>query len=662
MAAPSGLCDEESTDGAQTKSTDGAVRHRARLLAGALVVESVGGLQYAFSLYSETLKRTYGLSQGAVQAIGTAANVGGNVGVHVGLFYDALGARATASLALLLGGVGWGGMWLVLATAWPAPLGLLIGLGATQGHAQMVADCAVVPTVARAFRAEQFAVALGLAKALVGLSGSLAAQLYAAFFARAPPHVDGGVASFLGALALWFCAACAVGVATLGTPAPKGAAAERAARGPMGAAELRASDAWLGRAYCLMLCLVAVLVGSALRQEQAHAAAAGAGAAAAASGVGAQRVFSAVALCVLGALLLLVGRGPAQPRARPHPGAGLDGAQRTDEPREACGSGWGGRRRRWVGAWVHAGGAEPSLQPLRTADTAAAALESGAEEAAARAACAPAAAAPAGAENEAAEAGAPAAAPAGEAVAAAAAAPPAGAYADGSAGEGLPLWAALLSADFALHFFTHFAIAGGGFFLINNLAQVLAAVEPEAHAGAGAASLVSLLSACNCAGRLGAASLCECAARAGLPRTAPFALSAALMAASMGCVAAHSRAALLPACALCGLAFGGLNALNAVVVRPLYGLRSFGAVYTAIVLAGAAGSAAISSGLAVRVYNGHLAPGATVCVGRGCFGPTALVCAALNAGGCAAALLLSARVRARDRAARRAGGRGGRAA
>lgn len=132
-------------------------RGRARLLAGALVVESVGGLMYAFSLYSETLKRTYGLSQGAVQTIGTAANIGGNVGVHAGIFYDAFGPRATVLVALVLGGAGWGGMWLVLATRWPAPLGLLVALGAIQGHAQMISDCAVVPTIARTFAPEQCA-------------------------------------------------------------------------------------------------------------------------------------------------------------------------------------------------------------------------------------------------------------------------------------------------------------------------------------------------------------------------------------------------------------------------------------------------------------------------------------------------------------------------
>ncbi|KAJ1623482.1 hypothetical protein T492DRAFT_883499 [Pavlovales sp. CCMP2436] len=99
---------------------------RARLLAGTLVVESVGGLFYAFSLYSETLKVTYGLTQGAVQLIGTAANIGGTVGVHVGIFYDRFGPRATVLTALALGSVGWGGLWLALATRWPAPLAVLV--------------------------------------------------------------------------------------------------------------------------------------------------------------------------------------------------------------------------------------------------------------------------------------------------------------------------------------------------------------------------------------------------------------------------------------------------------------------------------------------------------------------------------------------------------
>jgi hypothetical protein len=150
---------------------------RARVLAAGLIVETVVGLTYFFPIYSETLKRVYGLSNGAVQLIASVQNVGGTFGIHVGIFYDALGPRATVLLGLVIGGLGWGALWIALAYGLPAPFWVLVGLAFLQGHGQLVVDCAAVPTVAVHFPAEQYALALGLTKSLLGLSGSLAAQV-----------------------------------------------------------------------------------------------------------------------------------------------------------------------------------------------------------------------------------------------------------------------------------------------------------------------------------------------------------------------------------------------------------------------------------------------------------------------------------------------------
>ena len=42
---------------------------------------------YAFSLYSEDMKTSFGLTDGQVDLIATFGNLGGNVGVHVGVLY-----------------------------------------------------------------------------------------------------------------------------------------------------------------------------------------------------------------------------------------------------------------------------------------------------------------------------------------------------------------------------------------------------------------------------------------------------------------------------------------------------------------------------------------------------------------------------------------------
>lgn len=162
-------------------------------------------------------------------------------------------------------------------------------------------------------------------------------------------------------------------------------------------------------------------------------------------------------------------------------------------------------------------------------------------------------------------------------------------------------------------------------------------------AGVSAASLVSILSVCNCTGRLAVALVVESLARRGMPRSLPFVPVCLLMALAHLLVAGHRRALLVPACALCGFAFGALAALNPVVLSTLYGSRSFGAIYTTIMLAAAAGSLLLSSVLAVVIYARATADGEPVCVGAGCFRATALTCAALCTLGSVLAGLLSTR-------------------
>ena len=72
-------------------------------LAAALVVESVSGLFYAFSLYSPALRARFDLSQSQLDLIGTAGNWGGNVGIHIGFFFRRFGPRSTLLLAAVFG-------------------------------------------------------------------------------------------------------------------------------------------------------------------------------------------------------------------------------------------------------------------------------------------------------------------------------------------------------------------------------------------------------------------------------------------------------------------------------------------------------------------------------------------------------------------------------
>ena len=161
--------------------------HSPWLVLGiAVLVQSVGGLFYAFSLYTHTLKDRFGYSQGDVDTIGSLGNVGGSVGIHIGFFFAAFGPRKTLVAATALSLLGWLPLWAALSPALTPDTGAvpywsLCLLAVLQGQAQNTGDLAAVATVVANFP-EHRGRAVGLAKAMVGLSGAMASSVYVAFF------------------------------------------------------------------------------------------------------------------------------------------------------------------------------------------------------------------------------------------------------------------------------------------------------------------------------------------------------------------------------------------------------------------------------------------------------------------------------------------------
>lgn len=167
------------------------------------------------------------LSQTDVQLIGTAANLGGNIGIHIGLIYDAFGPSVVIGefmpsfwvsygmsarfatggvwwklgkgrvisnqkcpvkvIAGILGLSGWIPMWAILyyglniGRTQGGVLGVLCFLAFLQGHSQQTSDLATVPTMGRNFPNHR-GLAIGLMKSFVGLSGAIAAQFYQGLF------------------------------------------------------------------------------------------------------------------------------------------------------------------------------------------------------------------------------------------------------------------------------------------------------------------------------------------------------------------------------------------------------------------------------------------------------------------------------------------------
>ena len=61
------------------------------------------GLFYMFGLFSPTLKSEFSLTQRTLDQIATAANAGGNIGVHAGMFFDSMGPKPTILIGAVMG-------------------------------------------------------------------------------------------------------------------------------------------------------------------------------------------------------------------------------------------------------------------------------------------------------------------------------------------------------------------------------------------------------------------------------------------------------------------------------------------------------------------------------------------------------------------------------
>lgn len=64
-------------------------------------MQACGGISYVFSLYSGDLKHTLGYNQEMIDGLGTAKDIGGNVGIISGLLID----LTSAWFVLLVGGL-----------------------------------------------------------------------------------------------------------------------------------------------------------------------------------------------------------------------------------------------------------------------------------------------------------------------------------------------------------------------------------------------------------------------------------------------------------------------------------------------------------------------------------------------------------------------------
>jgi len=158
-----------------------------------VLLEMVAGLQYSFSVYSESMKASHHLTQGQVQFIGTVTNAGNYVfGMLSGATYDLLAVtrpnlapRITCSIGLVLCSVGYPLLWAVItkriyvsddADTMTAVLAFLAFLAALAGP---FCDGTAMTVSVQNFPRHRGQV-VGQLKSFVGLATSLHLAVYSA--------------------------------------------------------------------------------------------------------------------------------------------------------------------------------------------------------------------------------------------------------------------------------------------------------------------------------------------------------------------------------------------------------------------------------------------------------------------------------------------------
>ncbi|KAL4421540.1 hypothetical protein ABPG75_010831 [Micractinium tetrahymenae] len=560
--------------------------------SASLLVQLFFGSAYTFPLFASLLKSTFDLTQGQLEFVASGANVLGSCAILSGLTYDALERHKRLGPRLvLLAGIGFNlsgclGLWIAVTGRFQARLGHLAVLAALAANGGMWADTTSLVTNVRNFPASRGSVLAAL-KACVSLSGPLFACFFSGLF------LSDHAAAFLLFLAL-----APAAVALLALPFVNHCSflqESELREGHALSAERRFSLALLSLGV-LSLYLVSITTLEAL-QPWSRAARLGATA-------------GAAALLLPLALLPWGSGGLLSRRVRLHQRLGLytdEGA----EHEEAAGAG----ERQEAGQGAQAGSGEAAGGAR---DGSGSAGGSGGDGGTLHQ--------PLLEPSEGAESG-----------------------AELAAKQALPElspWQCLASPDFWL-LSTACAIGTGtGLTLLNNLAQLVAALSSQSRA---IPVLVSFFGVSNCAGRLLLGHIPERLLHTrGTPRLLFLPLVSALMSAASLALAAANLGLLAPAVALVGFAYGGHWALLPTLVSELFGLRRFAANLALVMMAPSVGSVALSMALTIWFYRRALerhGGGGHTCVGQDCFRPTFLVLSALGLAAVACGAVLHRRQR-----------------
>ncbi|XP_030457516.1 protein NUCLEAR FUSION DEFECTIVE 4 isoform X1 [Syzygium oleosum] len=209
-------------------------------------------------------------------------------------------------------------------------------------------------------------------------------------------------------------------------------------------------------------------------------------------------------------------------------------------------------------------------------------------------------------------------------------------------GEDFKFGEAFIKADFWLLWFVYFVGVGSGVTVLNNLAQIGAALGVD-----DTTVLLCVFSFFNFLGRLGSGVVSEYFVRSkALPRTIWMTFAQTIMIATFLLYASALDGTLYVATALLGLCYGVQFSIMIPTASELFGLKHFGIIFNFMQLGNPIGALLFSGLLAGDVYDAEAAlQGASTCLGPTCFRLTFLILAGLCGLGTLLSIILYVRIR-----------------
>ncbi|XP_030546923.1 protein NUCLEAR FUSION DEFECTIVE 4 isoform X1 [Rhodamnia argentea] len=209
-------------------------------------------------------------------------------------------------------------------------------------------------------------------------------------------------------------------------------------------------------------------------------------------------------------------------------------------------------------------------------------------------------------------------------------------------GEDFKFHEAFIKADFWLLWFVYFLGVGSGVTVLNNLAQIGAAVGVD-----DTTVLLCVFSFFNFLGRLGSGVVSEYFVRSkALPRTIWMTFAQIIMIATFLLYASALNGTLYGATALLGICYGVQFSIMIPTASELFGLKHFGIIFNFMQLGNPIGAFLFSGILAGDVYDAEAAlQGVSTCLGPTCFRLTFLVLAGLCGLGALLSIVLYVRIR-----------------